>query len=220
MTAFMTRPLVVALIEDDPGTRTHLVALLGDPTRFRCVAACAHAEEALERIPAACPDLVIVDLELPGQGGIRLLPRLRELLPAATLVVLTASSDDLRLFGALQAGADSYLVKGDVSPAELLESLEEAHAGGSPMSPAIARRVLQFFHRLPAELHRLDRLTEDERVLLDLVARGFRQKEIADQLETTARTVRNRLHRVYGKLQVNTQAEAMRIHQLARATGR
>jgi len=216
----MPAPLAVALVEDDPDARAHLVALLGDKARFQCVAACADAEEALARLPALGPDLILVDLELPGQSGLELIPQLRAALPAATLVVLSVCSDDLRLFGALQAGAVSYLVKGDISPAQLLESLEEAHAGGSPMSPAIARRVLQFFHRLPAELHRLARLTDDERTLLGFVARGLRQKEIADQLKITPRTVRNRLQCIYRKLQVNTPAEALQLHHLAQSVGR
>ncbi|MCW5556475.1 MAG: response regulator transcription factor [Verrucomicrobiae bacterium] len=215
----MSDPVTVAIVEDNQPFRDYLAALLAGAPGFQCVAACANAESAGKEIPAARPDLILVDLVLPRGSGLGLIHHFREQVPDAGVVVLTSHGDDFHLFQALQSGAVSYLIKDQTSAAHLLESLREVLAGGSPMSATIARRIASFFRDLPGELRLLAQLSQEQRQLLDRIASGHLEKQTAAELKITERALRYRLRRIYEILQVASKAEALRVHHLGRSIG-
>lgn len=207
----------VALIEDDPAFRRALERLIraGDDGRA-CVGAWSTVEAALPALATAAPDVLLLDIDLPGLPGHAALPQLLAARPALAVVMLTAHDDNELVFAALQAGAVGYLLK-SAAPDEILAALDEAAAGGAPMSPAIARKVVGFFaaRRLPPPASasrvrdaRLAGLTEREEELLALIARGESDKAAAARLGVAHGTVRNRLHGIYRKLQVSSRTEA------------
>lgn len=207
-------PTPVALVEDHAVLRRDMAAQVQATVSFACVAAWGSAEEAIEALPSVRPALLLVDLQLPGRNGVSLLRQLqRERSPTICLVV-TQHDDDTRLFGALEAGALGYLHK-PVEAADLVAALEVARGGGSPMSPAIARRVLQRF--LPGPLReKVDTLTVQERELLDALASGMKIEAVAAERNCSVSTVNNHLRHVYQKLQANGMVQAI-AHYVAGA---
>jgi DNA-binding NarL/FixJ family response regulator len=202
-------PIKVALIEDEEGTRTGLAALIASESGFVCTGTWSSTEEALAGLDAAAPDLVLVDIGLPGISGIEGIRILKERYPALALLVLTVYEDEHRLFSALSAGACGYLLKG-TPPDRLIESLREAMDGGAPMTPQIARRVIQHFQtprrpRLPAA----NDLTPHELRILRLLVDGHHYQTAADELGVTVNTVRFHLRHIYDKLQVHSKSEAV-----------
>lgn len=197
----------LALVEDDARLRQQLADLLATTPNFKLLAAFANAEAALAGLPALAPDIAIFDINLPRMSGVQLVARLKPLLPRTQFLMLTMYEDSEMIFDSLKAGASGYLLK-RTPPGELLRALEQLHAGGSPMSPEIARQVVGFFQRAPGTPD-MESLTPREREILDQLAKGYLYKEIADRLGISLDTVRNHLRKVYEKLHVHSRTEAV-----------
>jgi DNA-binding NarL/FixJ family response regulator len=203
-----TAPLRVALIEDRREIRAGLSALIGGTEGFTCTDAFASVEEALPALGARAPDVVLVDIGLPGMSGIEGLRILRGRHPDLPLLMLTVYDDDERIFDALCAGASGYLLK-KTAPARLLESLREAAAGGSPMSPEVARRVIALFREVRPPAQADYDLTPHERRLLGMLVEGHNYKTAAAELGVSVNTVSFHVRHVYQKLQVHSRSEAV-----------
>lgn len=201
-------PIPVMVLEDQPKPRNALALLLDGTPGFRCVGAHASGESALRHLSPTPPAVVLVDLELPGMSGIEFLRQCRRRLPAVGLLVLTVHDESGWVFPALAAGANGYLVKG-TPPAKLLEAIVEIHAGCSSMSGAVARLVLDSFHRPAARTIPDEPLTTQEGKVLALLARGLRYADIADELGISPRTVNSHLYHIYQKLHVHSAAGAV-----------
>ena len=197
----------VALVEDTPSVREGLAAILNSSPGFACVGACANAEEALRKLPTLAVDVVLMDINLPGQSGIACVRQLRDRMPDVQIVMLTIEEDSRRVFESLAAGATGYLVK-NVPPAGILAAIEEVHRGGSPMTSQIARMLVQSFRR-PTATAKEQNLTSREQEILRLVARGYRTKEVAETLTISTLTVESHLRNIYGKLHVRSRAGAV-----------
>jgi DNA-binding NarL/FixJ family response regulator len=198
----------VALVEDDKWLRETLVRNLGREPGFECVGSYATAESALAQLPAAGPDVAVLDINLPGMSGIACLRHLKETCPQTRFMILTAYEESENIFQALQAGATGYVLKRS-GPAELFAAIRQVHEGGSPMSSAIARRVVQYFNELGEGASRLGQLSERERDVLELLARGAAYKEIAAKLSRSLDTIRLNVKQIYAKLQVHSRGEAV-----------
>lgn len=209
----------VAIVEDHAGYRETLGQIFSDTADFKVVAVCPHAEAALEAIPNAKCDLVLMDINLPGQSGIECLRGLKSRLPALRIVMLTSYDDNDKLFQSLMAGADGYLLK-RIARGRLLEALRDIVAGGAPISPQIARRMVEYFHQLkgmnpvnvspqPVTDPAVAELTAREREVLELLAEGVTPKEVAARLEISWQTVRNHIRFIYDKLHVHTRTDAV-----------
>lgn len=203
-----TTPIRVAIIEDRPEDRERLAQLLQGTADVRCAAVCDSAETAETILPDAQPDIVLVDIELPGRSGIEGLQRLRPLLPASQFMMLTVFEDHERIFQALAAGATGYLLK-KTPDARILEAIRELHAGGAPMSGQIARQVVAAFQSPIMPEPALAQLSRVEVVVLKFLARGLLYKEVADQLGVTVSTVRTHVWHIYRKLHVHNRTEAV-----------
>ena len=165
----------VAIVEDDRAVRENLARLIAAEPGFACVASCASAEEAWLRLPAALPDVVLMDIHLPGKSGIECVIRLRTLLPQTQVIMLTIEEDSERVFESMKAGATGYLVK-HVPPREILEAVAEVHAGGAPMSSHIARRVVTAFRQPSEGGGPALKLSPREEDVLRLLAQGHRSR--------------------------------------------
>lgn len=204
-------PTKVAIVEDDPRIRESLRELLNDSTGLRCVSAHGSAEDALRDLPGQAPDVVLMDINLPGMSGIEAVFRLREKVRDIPVLMLTVYEDADRVFEALKHGARGYLLK-RTAPAKLIDAIHEARAGGAPMSPQIARKVVQHFHLLGPSPQAPDNLTPREQEILALLAQGRLYKEIADALGIGTETVRSHLSAIYRKLHVRSRTEAVVKH--------
>ena len=200
----------VAIIEDRREIRESLATLIGGTEGFLCAGSYRSMEEALAKIGSQLPDVALVDIGLPGMSGIEGLRILRERYPAMLLMMLTVYDDDERIFDAMCAGATGYLLK-KTPPVRLLESLKEAVAGGAPMSPEVARRVISLFREIrPPERADYD-LTPHETRLLKLFVRGHNYKTAAAELGVSVHTIDFHLRSIYQKLQVHSKTEAVAI---------
>lgn len=200
--------VTVALVEDDRGTRENLMAVLACAPQLRCLKGYASGEEALREIPADPPDVVLMDINLPGINGIQCVARLKAKLPKVQVLMLTTYEDSKLIFDSLRAGASGYLLK-NMAPAQVVEAVEQVSAGGSPMSMHIARKVVSHFQQIKQVPSEMDVLSKRELEILGLLAKGYLYKEIADQLGITPGTVRVHLHTVYEKLHVSSRTEAV-----------
>jgi len=198
----------VSIIEDSRGTRESLKELLGRAQGLRCAGAYATAEEALKAIPIDQPDVVLVDINLPGMSGVECVARLKRTMPKLQLLILTTYEESDLIFDSLRAGANGYLLK-NMRPAEIIQAVEQVHAGGSPMSMHIARKVVSYFQKERQSRSEVESLTKREHEILSLLAKGFLYKEIADQLAITLSTVRAHLHTIYEKLHVQSRTQAV-----------
>jgi DNA-binding NarL/FixJ family response regulator len=198
----------IALVEDLPEVRDSWTRLIDGLPNFKCVCSCASGEEALRRLPGEKVDVVLMDIRLPRMSGIACTSRLKPLLPATQILILTASADSDTVFRALEAGADGYLLK-RCSPEELRTAVLDVLKGGVPMTSEIARRVIASFRRQPARTDAATKLTPREEEILTLLARGFVSKEIAAQLGVSYETVRDHLKHIYEKLHVHSRGEAV-----------
>lgn len=201
-------PITVSLVEDVRDTRESLVKLLGRAPTLHCRHAYATGEEALPAILAAPPEVLLADINLPGMSGIELVAKLKDKLPKLQVLMLTTYEDSDLIFESLRAGASGYLIK-NMPPAELVQAIEQVHAGGAPMSMQIARKVVSFFQQTRRATAELEGLTKREQEILALLAKGYLYKEIADKLGITLSTVRAHLHTVYEKLHVQSRTEAV-----------
>jgi DNA-binding NarL/FixJ family response regulator len=198
----------VSIVEDNEQLRGTLARLIGRTEGFACVGQHATAEAAIENVPLEKPDVVLMDINLPGMNGVECVRKLKQLLPATQVMMLTAYEDTDNIFNALKAGANGYLLK-RTPRAELLDSIRDVHRGGSPMSAHIARKVVQSFQQSPAAAQETEELSPREKEVLDCLAQGFLYKEIADKLGISYETVHTYIRRIYEKLQVRTRTEAV-----------
>jgi len=201
-------PLRIVILEDDPGFAAELTGWMQAAPGLSVLAHFTNAEEALQEVPNLKPHAAVIDLKLPGMGGVEFMRRIKRLLPELVCVVLTQFEDSDVLFAALAAGADSYLLKHD-SPARILEGLRDAHTGGSVMSPSIGRKVLDFFQNpaIPAAVR--GALSPRQIEILQLARRGKNAKEIAAALGLSSETVRTHFRNIYRALQVHCLNQAL-----------
>ena len=169
---------------------------------------CRTGEEALAGLPSEAPDVVLMDINLPGLSGIECVRRLKALRPSLTILMLTVYEESDQIFDSLRAGASGYLLKRSAEK-ELLEAIAQVYQGGSPMSSLVARKVVQFFNRLGDAAPELQRLSPREMEILELLSRGAAYKEIGDRLALSIHTVRMHIRGIYGKLQVHSRGEAV-----------
>jgi len=214
--AALNMPITLSIVEDDEHARRILAGAIGRAPGFRCVSQFRDGESALAALPREAPDVVLMDIHLPGMSGVECVRELKALMPATQFVMLTVYEDADHIFNALAAGASGYLLK-QTPRAELLEALEEVHRGGSPMTSNIARKVVQSFQKPRSAPGEIENLSPREQEVLNLLARGFLYKEIADSLTLSVPTVSTYIRRIYEKLHVRSrgQAVAKYLHQQA-----
>jgi len=201
----------VAIVEDDRGLREQLAQILSAAGDVHFVGACASAEEAMERIHVLKPDVVLMDIKLPGMSGIECVTHLKSLLPSLQIIMLTVYEDSERIFRALKAGADGYLVKSS-PPEVLLEAIDDVRRGGSPMSSHIARKVVRHFHLVGPSPEESENLSPREQEVLNLLSAGYIYKEISDQLGIGLETVRTYVKNICEKMHVRNRVEAVAKH--------
>lgn len=197
----------VAIVEDIKDIREGLQILIGNSPGFLCTQVYATAEEALKELPQYCPDVILMDIHLPGMNGIDCLRHLKEACPHTHFIMSTVYEDDENIFESLKAGAHGYLLK-KTEPVKILEAIREVYAGGSPMSAQIARRVIQSFQTKNG-IHEEALLTPKEKSILQLLSKGLRYKEIAAEEGISIDTVRTHIRRMYEKLHVQSRTEAL-----------
>lgn len=197
----------VAIVEDIREIREGLKLLIGSSTGFSCREAYPSAEAALAALPASPPDVVLMDIHLPGMSGIECIRQLRPICPHTQFIISTIYEDDKNLFESLKAGATGYLLK-KTEPVKILEAIREVHAGGSPMSTQIARKVISTFQTATG-IDESEVLTAKEKEILKALSRGLRYKEIASEMSISIETVRSHVRHIYEKLQVQSRTEAL-----------
>lgn len=201
----------VAVVEDNPSLREHIGAML--PASCSCVGLCPNAEEALATLPKLKPNIVLMDIQLPGMSGIECVRKLAIELPETQILMITVYDDSDSVFESLAAGASGYLLK-PLESAALADAIQEVLNGGAPMSMSIARRVIQTF-RKPAHSTDEKALAARELEILEMLAKGFLKKEIADKLGISYWTIQTHVGRIYKKLHVHSRSQAVaKFHQL------
>jgi DNA-binding NarL/FixJ family response regulator len=201
-------PIAVSIVEDDAQARKILANWVSRASGFRLLSDCGDAETALETLPGKAPNVVLMDINLPGMSGVEAVRKLKPLLPDTQFVMLTVYEDADHIYNALVAGATGYLLK-QTRREDLLSALEEVHRGGSPMTSNIARKVVQSFRQAHPEAAESERLSPREHEVLDLLARGYLYKEIAERLNISVPTVNTYVRRMYEKLHVRSRAQAV-----------
>ena len=198
----------VAIVEDDAMLGEGLVFLLKKTEGFQCVGLYPSGEGALRRIAGVKPNVILMDIGLPGMSGIECLREVRNLLPDTHVIMMTVFQDEEKLLQSLIAGAHGYLLKKS-SPEEIVRAILEVQRGGAPMTPEIARRVLDLFSLIPQPSHLDENLSKREREILGFLVKGLTYREIADQLFISPATVRSHLKNIYEKLHVHSRTEAV-----------
>lgn len=204
----------IAIIEDLHDVADMLRELFSEQDDMQCTQVYFNAEDAINFLPNHPVDVVIVDIGLPRKSGIDAIKHILEYCPATQFCMFTVYEDDEKIFKSLQAGAKGYVLKGS-APEKIMEAVRELHAGGSPMSPTIARRIIDLFSKMNLEPNAQSLpITAREKELMELLAKGLLYKEIADRLGITIGTVKQHIHKIYDKLQVSNRTEAiMRLNQ-------
>jgi DNA-binding NarL/FixJ family response regulator len=197
----------VSIVEDNEKLRGTLARVLNRADGFSCVSQYPSAEDALKDLPNVKPDVVLMDINLPGMNGVECVRQLKKILPQVQIMMLTVYEDTENIFDALTAGASGYLLK-RTTGAELLNAIREVQRGGSPMTAHIARKVVQSFQK-NAPAQPAENLSEREQQVLDLLSQGLMYKEIADKLQISYETVHTYIRRIYEKLRVRTRTEAV-----------
>jgi len=200
--------IAVSIVEDDAQARKILAGWISRAPGFRLVGDWGDAESALESLPEKKPNVVLMDINLPGISGVEAVAKLKPSLPDTQFVMLTVYEDSDHIYAALAAGASGYLLK-QTPREELLAALEDVHRGGSPMTSNIARKVVQSFRQKPAGLSADGDLSPREQEVLGMLSRGYLYKEIADLLNIAGPTVNTYVRRVYEKLHVRSRAQAV-----------
>jgi len=198
----------VSIVDDEKDLRESIATFVNGSPGFRCVSAYSSARAALQGLPADAPDVVLMDINMPGMTGIECVAQLKTAMPAIQIVMLTVYEDTDKIFKALSAGASGYLLK-RLTPDKLLEAIRDVHAGGSAMSSSIARKVVASFQKTSPPGQKHAHLSPREEMVLDLLAKGFTYKLIADQLGISIDTIRTYLRRIYEKLHVQSRTEAV-----------
>lgn len=209
MTATLTKITRVALVEDDAGVRRSLAKLVSGTAGLECTVTCASGEDAVRDIPAAELDVVLMDIKLPGMSGIECTRRLKQMLPGLHVLMLTVYNESDLIFDALQAGADGFLLKRSAA-VELGHAIADVLDGGAPMTAHVARRIVDLYRKpvLAADAS-VEGLSDREREILEQVARGARNQDIAASLEIGLSTVRTHLRNIFRKLHVRSRTEAV-----------
>ncbi|HEU5397195.1 MAG TPA: response regulator transcription factor [Verrucomicrobiae bacterium] len=201
-------PITVSIVEDNEKLRGTLERVLNRADGFRCISQYGSAEEALKELPQVRPEVVLMDINLPGMNGVECVRQLKRVAPEIQVMMLTVYEDTENIFQALAAGATGYMLKRTATK-ELLEAIRDVHRGGSPMTTHIARKVVQSFQRPTAQALATETLSDREQQVLDLLSQGLIYKEIADKLSISYETVHTYIRRIYEKLQVRTRTEAV-----------
>jgi DNA-binding NarL/FixJ family response regulator len=200
--------IAVSIVEDDGEVRKIFSGWISRASGFRLAGEWGDAEAALVDLPKNPPNVVLMDINLPGMSGVEAVRKLKPSLPDTQFVMLTVYEDADHIYDALAAGASGYLLK-QTPRGDLLNSLEEVHRGGSPMTSNIARKVVQSFRPSGQPASETEQLSPREQEVLDLLARGYLYKEIADRLNISVPTVNTYVRRMYEKLQVRSRAQAV-----------
>ncbi len=203
--------ITVSIVEDDAEVRSSLARLIDSSPGYRCASQHASGEEALAQLPKVLPDVVLMDINLTGLNGVECVRRLKPLAPAMQIIMLTVYQNTEHIFNALAAGATGYLLK-QTPPAELMAAIADVNGGGSPMNSHIARKIVQSFQRGAAPARESIALSPREAEVLDLLAKGYLYKEIADMLKLTYATVHTHIRHIYEKLHVRSRTEAVAKH--------
>jgi DNA-binding NarL/FixJ family response regulator len=198
----------VGIIEDKRELREGLMMLINGTAGYRCVQTSRSMEEALTKVRVELPDVMLVDIGLPGMSGIEGMKILKERYPDLLIVALTVFDDDDNIFAALCGGASGYVLK-KTPPARLLENLKELVSGGAPISPEVAARVIKLFKHYTPPAGNKTRLTQQETEILKLIVEGHNYKTAAAELDITSNTVAFHLRNIYQKLQVHSKSEAV-----------
>lgn len=197
----------IAIVEDSKTTREGLKAIVGLSSEYWCVGVYETAEDALRYLPRLAPQIVLMDIQLPSMSGIECASLLKRVLPEVMVIMVTVYEDPDRIFSALRAGASGYILKRS-RPEQVLAAIKEVQGGGVPMSAEIARKVIQHFRDQSSSAAEVDNLSTREKEVLELVAHGFSNREIADRLYISIDTVRWHLKHIYAKLHVRSRTEA------------
>ena len=196
-----------AIVEDQVELRTNLVEWLSRAPGLSCVGTYSTGEEALKHLPKLYPDVVLMDINLPGMGGIQCVSRLKQFLPETDVLMLTTYDNAEMIFDSIRAGATGYMLKNQPRE-ELVQALQQVRAGGSPMSLKIARKVISHFQAPKKHGDEIEQLTNREQEILRLLTKGYLYKEIADHLGVTLSTIQTHIAAVYTKLHVHSRTEA------------
>jgi DNA-binding NarL/FixJ family response regulator len=200
--------IAVSIVEDIPEVREGIEELIKNSADFLLIGSYINAEQAEIDLPLRPPDIVIMDINLPGKNGIDCIAAIKDRCTDTQFIMFTIFEDDEKVFDALEAGAHGYLLK--KTPKEkILEALKELHDGGSPMSTKIARKVIQAFQKNKPRYHEAAVLTKKEILILDLLAKGFLYKEIAEKTMNSKNTIKQHIHNIYEKLHVQNRTEAI-----------
>jgi two-component system, NarL family, response regulator LiaR len=198
----------VAIVEDNEEIRKSLVAFIEKAEGMLCIGQFANAETALKEIPEILPDVVLMDIGLPKMNGIECVRQLKPLCPNVQFMICTIYDEDEKIFDALEAGANSYILKRSKS-VQLVEAIRDLYEGGSPMSSDIARKLVQSFQKKPIPDRTAFGITPREAVILDLLAEGLSYKEIAAKIFISVKTIRKHIYNIYEKLHVHSRMEAL-----------
>ena len=197
----------VVVVEENHDFRATLEGYLNEVQGYCCVRACESAEDALKVVPILLPDVVLMDIHLPGMSGVACTRRLKELCPSVRVLILTVYEDNDQIFGALKAGASGYLLK-RAEPADILRAIQDGKLGGAPMSSQIACRVVESFHENLRPAPEGENLSRREEEILEDLSKGYSTKEIASHFSISAHTVHTHLQNIYKKLHVRSRTEA------------
>lgn len=200
--------IAVSIVEDIPEVRESIEQLIKSSAEFLLVGSYTNAEQAERELPLNTPDIVIMDINLPGKSGIECISSIKAHCAGTQFIMFTIFEDDQKVFDALEAGAHGYLLK-KTPKDRILEALKELYDGGSPMSTQIARKVIRAFQKNNSQSEEADVLTRKEREILDLLAKGFLYKEIAEKIQISINTVKQHIHNIYEKLHVQNRTEAI-----------
>jgi len=200
--------ITVSIVDDEKDLRQSIATFVNGSPGFKCISSYANAQDALEHLPTERPDVVLMDIHMKGMDGIECVERLKAIVPEIQIVMLTVYEDTDQIFKALAVGASGYLLK-RLSPSKLLQAIREVHAGGSPMSSSIARKVVASFQKTGKETEKQTNLSPREQMVLDCLAKGFTYKQIAGELDISIDTIRTYIRRVYEKLHVQSRTEAV-----------
>ncbi len=199
--------ITVSVVEDHDQTRASIVAILRRAPGLKCLDAYPTGEAALAGVPANTPDVLLVDIRLPGMSGIECVAQLKSTMRDLRVLMLTTYEERELIFESLRAGASGYILKNALRN-ELVDAVEQVHAGGAPMSMPIARKLVSFFQNDSPANSEVENLTQREKEILTLLARGFQYKEIADSAGVKLETVRSHIKHIYDKLHVRSRTEA------------
>jgi DNA-binding NarL/FixJ family response regulator len=203
-----TGTIAVAVVDDDDEIRANFMDQIARTPGLRLAASFANAEIAIAELPAINPDVVLMDINLPGIDGVECVRALKAKMPAAQFIMLTVYQDSNRLINSLMAGASGYLLK-RTSPAKLVQAIREVRSGGAPMTPEMARRLVQHFQHAPARGAALPSLSPRETDVLNQLSKGYTYKEIADHLQIGVGTLQRYIACIYEKMHVHSRTEAV-----------